>query len=148
MGDIYSTEKRSTIMRSVKPKNNKSTELRLLSFFKEHGIKGWRRQYNVKGHPDFVFLSDRIAVFVDGCFWHGHDCRKIQPEQNREFWIAKQKRNQQRDAETTALFEARGWTVIRIWECELKKKNAVILCEKLQPVLERKQSKSLSEESG
>lgn len=147
MGDIYSAEKRSSIMRSVKSKNNKSTELRLLSFFKEHGIKGWRRQYNVKGHPDFVFLSDRIAVFVDGCFWHGHDCRRIQPEQHKDFWTAKQQRNLQRDAATTALFEARGWTVIRIWECELKKKNAAILNEKLQPVLKRQQHQSKDQQT-
>lgn len=137
MSDIYSSMKRSSIMKAVKSKNNKSTELKLLEFFKKNGVKGWRRQYNVKGHPDFVFLKDRIAIFVDGCFWHGHDCRKIQPEQNKEFWIAKQQRNMKRDAETTALFQSRGWTVIRIWECELKKKNSALLYNKLKPVLKR-----------
>lgn len=61
MADVFDAEKRSAIMRNVKSKDNKSTEQRLLSFFKENGIKGWRRRYQVKGHPDFVFLNQRIG---------------------------------------------------------------------------------------
>ncbi len=123
-------------MKAVKPTANKTTELRLMEIFREHGIKGWRRQYKVKGHPDFVFLRERIAVFVDGCFWHGHDCRNTRPEHNKEYWMAKRQRNIKHDAEITAAFEARGWIVIRIWECELKKKNAPVLQVKLKPILE------------
>ena len=136
MGDIFSAAKRSTVMKAVKSRNNKTTEIRLLQFFQEHGIKGWRRQYKVKGHPDFVFMAARIAIFVDGCFWHGYDCRNTRPEHNKEFWEAKRQRNIQHDAEITARFESRGWTVIRIWECELKKKNIAILYEKLEPIIE------------
>ena len=62
-------------MRKVKSKKNKSTELRLIDIFKQNGITGWKRNYPVKGHPDFVFLKEKVAVFVDGCFWHGHDCQ-------------------------------------------------------------------------
>ena len=137
MTDMFSPAQRSNVMKAVRPKNNKTTELRLLDLFKKHGIKGWRRQYRVKGHPDFVFLNERIAVFVDGCFWHGHDCRNTRPEQHKEYWMAKRQRNIQHDAEVTAAFESRGWIVIRIWECELKKKNATILKEKLLPITER-----------
>lgn len=110
-------------MRKVRSKGNKSTELKLIEIFLENGITGWRRTYPVKGCPDFVFLKKRVAVFVDGCFWHGHDCRNTRPKDNEEFWAKKRVNNAQHDREVTAIFEARGWTVLRIWECELKKKN-------------------------
>lgn len=139
MADVFDAEKRSAIMRNVKSKDNKSTEQRLLSFFKENGIKGWRRRYQVKGHPDFVFLNQRIAIFVDGCFWHGHDCRNTRPKDNEEYWIKKRNRNKKHDAEITSIFEGRGWTVIRIWECELKTKNRAILLQKLMPLLANEQ---------
>ena len=123
MADIFDKEKRSAIMRQVKSKKNKSTELRLIKIFKENGVTEWKRNYPVKGHPDFVFLKQRIAVFVDGCFWHGHDCRNTRPSANEEFWRKKRERNIEHDKEITELFESRGWTVIRIWECELKQQN-------------------------
>lgn len=123
MADIFTTEKRSSIMSEVHSKGNKSTELKLIRYFKENDIHGWRRGYKVKGHPDFVFLDQKIAVFVDGCFWHGHDCRNTRPADHQEYWQRKRERNIQHDHEITDRFEARGWTVIRIWECELKKKN-------------------------
>ena len=131
MADIYDKDKRSEVMRGVKSKRNKSTEMRLIEVFKENGITGWRRNYAVKGHPDFVFLKKRIAVFVDGCFWHGHDCRNTRPADNQEYWQKKRERNMRHDQEVTAMFEARGWNVLRIWECELKKSNRCILKERL-----------------
>ena len=85
----------------------------------------------MKGHPDFVFLDRRIAIFVDGCFWHGHDCRNTRPADNAEYWSQKRQRNIEHDKEVTESFEKSGWTVIRIWECELKKKNKDLLCDKL-----------------
>lgn len=123
MADVFNKEKRSDIMRRVRSNNNKSTELRLIEIFKQNSIKGWKRNYPVKGHPDFVFIKQRIAIFVDGCFWHGHDCRNTRPVNNEEFWQKKRERNFRHDREITEIFEKRGWTVIRIWECELKRKN-------------------------
>lgn len=102
-----------------------------IQYFSSNHITGWRRKYNVKGHPDFVFLDKRIAIFVDGCFWHGHDCRNTRPAENAEYWKKKRTRNIEHDKAITNLFERRGWSVIRIWECELKKKNRAILDEKL-----------------
>lgn len=131
MADIFEKEKRSKIMSAVHSKQNKSTEMKVIKIFKENGIVGWRRNYKVKGHPDFVFPDKKIAIFVDGCFWHGHDCRNTRPADNAEFWQKKRERNMRHDKEITALFENRGWTVIRIWECELKKKNFENLKEKL-----------------
>lgn len=132
MADVFEKSKRSDIMKKVRSKNNRSTELRLIDIFNQYGIKGWRRNYKVKGHPDFVFLSRRIAVFVDGCFWHGHDCRNTRPADNREYWNKKRERNMKHDLEITALFENRGWKVLRIWECELRKKKELCLLERLK----------------
>ena len=81
--------------------------------------------YTHLGHPDFVFLNKKIAIFVDGCFWHGHDCRNTKPKDNQEYWDKKRERNMKHDKEITEYFENRGWTVIRIWECELKNKKAL-----------------------
>lgn len=130
MADVFNQQQRSQIMQKVKSHGNKSTEMCLISVFEENGITGWRRNYSVKGHPDFVFLQKRIAIFVDGCFWHGHDCRNTRPAANKEYWDKKRERNIRHDQEITALFESRGWTVIRIWECELKKKNREALLKK------------------
>ena len=71
MSDVLDKESRSNIMSKVRSKGNRSTDIRLIKIFKEYGITGWRRNYPVKGHPDFVFLQQRVAIFVDGCFWHG-----------------------------------------------------------------------------
>ncbi|MBR0467136.1 MAG: DNA mismatch endonuclease Vsr [Clostridia bacterium] len=131
MADVFDSKKRSDIMSKVRSNNNKSTELALIKFFKENKITGWKRNYPVKGHPDFVFLDKKIAVFVDGCFWHGHDCRNTRPSDNVEYWQRKRERNIKHDKEVTAMFENRGWTVIRIWECELKNKNRSALINKL-----------------
>ena len=131
MADVFNKEKRSDIMKQVRSRNNKSTELKLMQFFRENRITGWRRQYKVKGHPDFVFLDKRIAIFVDGCFWHGHDCRNTRPADNAIYWQKKRERNIAHDMDVTRSFERRGWTVVRIWECELQKKNRKKLEEKL-----------------
>lgn len=135
MSDVFDKDERSRIMRSVKSKNTKSTELALIKLFKENHITGWRHSYNVKGHPDFVFLEKRVAIFVDGCFWHGHDCRNTRPSDNAEYWAKKRERNIQRDKDITERFEKRGWTVVRIWECELKKKNLPEIKNRLLSVL-------------
>jgi DNA mismatch endonuclease (patch repair protein) len=118
--DVFDQKTRSAVMRRVKPKGNKSTELKLIEIFKENGIKGWRRHYPVKGHPDFVFLAQKTAIFVDGCFWHGHNCRNTRPKTNAEYWEKKIAGNKKRDASVTEYFQSRGWRVIRIWECQLK----------------------------
>lgn len=138
MADVFDSKKRSDIMSKVRSNNNKSTELALIKFFKENKITGWKRNYPVKGHPDFVFLDKKIAVFVDGCFWHGHDCRNTRPSDNAGYWQRKRERNIKHDKEVTAMFENRGWTVIRIWECELKKKNRDVLFDRLSILTDSK----------
>lgn len=136
MGDVFSKEKRSEVMKAVKSKDAKTTEQKLLKIFREYHIIGWRRTYNLKGRPDFVFPQKRIVVFVDGCFWHGHNCRNVIPKDNFEFWERKREYNNRHDKEITRFLQDRGWTVIRIWECELKNKNKKILLDKIKLLLE------------
>jgi len=126
MPDCYPKEIRSKAMSAVKSKNNRSTEKRLIEFFKKFGIKGWRRGYKLYGKPDFVFLTQRMAVFADGCFWHGHNCRNLTPKENSEYWSAKIAKNRARDEEVTATLTSKNWTVIRLWECEIKKEEILI----------------------
>ncbi len=124
MSDTVSKKKRSEIMKANKPKGNKSTELKLIQLFKQLGLKGWRRNYNIAGSiPDFVFLKKRIAIFADGCFWHGHNCRNLTPKQNSEYWQKKIENNRIRDKQINERLERKGWKVNRIWECEIKGKN-------------------------
>jgi len=121
MTDIVSKEQRSKIMRAVKSKGNRSTELRLIQLFREHDIKGWRRNYKLEGNPDFVFPKLRIVVFADGCFWHGHNCRNTKPAANAEYWQRKKQRNVERDHQVTQTLTQKNWHVIRIWECEIQR---------------------------
>ena len=118
--DTRTPEKRRQIMQANRPSGNQSTELRLIQLFKQNNIKGWRRKYQITGHPDFVFLSARIAVFVDGCFWHGHNCRNLTPKSNKEYWTKKIHLNRLHDREINQKLRQKNWKVIRIWECELK----------------------------
>ncbi len=118
--DVYDKNKRSDIMSKVKYKNGKSTELKLIKMFKKRHIIGWRRTYKMVGKPDFVFPKQRIVIFVDGCFWHGHNCRNVISKDNAEYWNKKRERNIQRDKSVTEKISQRGWHVVRIWECELK----------------------------
>jgi DNA mismatch endonuclease (patch repair protein) len=129
MADVFTKEQRSNVMRQVKSVRNKSTELKLIAFFRTNNIKGWRRNYKLFGKPDFTFLQKRTVIFVDGCFWHGHDCRNTRPKDNADYWTKKRERNMKRDKEVTAMLQSKGWTVIRLWECELKKEH--LLKEKL-----------------
>lgn len=110
-------------MQAVKSKGNKTTEIKLMDIFKFHRITGWRRNSKIAGHPDFVFPKQRIALFADGCFWHGHNCRNVTPSDNAEYWQEKIKRNKARDKAVTKELRQNGWKVVRIWECEIRKKK-------------------------
>jgi DNA mismatch endonuclease (patch repair protein) len=97
-----------------------------------HGITGWRRRQPLFGKPDFVFRKQKVAVFVDGCFWHGCPKHGTRPKSNAAFWNDKIHRNINRDRLVNATLRAAGWRVLRIWEHELRRKNARRLESKLQ----------------
>jgi DNA mismatch endonuclease, patch repair protein len=132
MTDTFSKAERSAIMKKVKSKGNISTEQLLINIFQQHNIKGWRRNYPTIGKPDFVFLEKKIAIFADGCFWHGHYCRNLTPKQNKEYWDKKRRRNNERDLRINQLFKQRGWIVLRFWECDIKKGNISLTLLKSQ----------------
>jgi len=96
MADVYTTEKRSRVMASIRGRGNASTEQRLANLLRAKGITGWRRHYPVFGRPDFVFLKLRVAIFVDGCFWHSCPTHGVKPKGNSEFWAEKLSRNKTR----------------------------------------------------
>ena len=130
--DIFSPEKRSEVMSRVRGEGNKATELRLISVFRARGIKGWRRRAKVFGKPDFVFPKLKLAVFVDGCFWHGCPAHGTIPATRRDFWEAKITRNRARDREVNRELKARGWRVLRLWEHELRAKREPVLVARLR----------------
>ena len=136
MADTVSPKERSKIMRKVKGSGNKSTELKLIKYLKEYGIKGWRRNYPLTGKPDFVFLKARLAIFVDGCFWHGckEHCRI--PESNREYWLSKIDKNIKRDKKINNELQEKKWVVVRIWEHELKNFNYRKQLNKIKKLVE------------
>lgn len=83
--DTFSRQKRSWIMAQVKSSGNRSTEAGLAAVMRERRITGWRRKYPLYGKPDFVFPKNRVVVFVDGCFWHGHPQKCRMPKANRAY---------------------------------------------------------------
>ena len=103
-------------MAQVKSSGGRSTEERFHAVLREYHITGWRRNYPLFGKPDFVFPKEKVAVFVDGCFWHGHPKRCRMPETNREYWEKKIQRNVERDKTVTRTLQEKGWKVLRIWE--------------------------------
>jgi len=126
VSDVVTPEKRSQMMAGIRGRGNRGTELALVRLLREHGLTGWRRHYPVMGRPDFVFRRQRIAIFVDGCFWH--QCPKCSnmPGNNRDFWEKKLGSNVRRDRLVTATLEDKGWAVVRIWEHELRRPDAVV----------------------
>lgn len=115
-------ESRSTNMRSIRSAGNRSTELRLRSLLVRSGIQGWKvTPQGILGKPDFLFPKHKVAIFIDGCFWHA--CPKCghTPKTNRKYWRAKIERNKERDKRISAQLRRSGFEVLRIWECDLKK---------------------------
>lgn len=121
MADIYPKEKRSRIMSLIRSRGNKATELVVVSLLREHRIGGWRRHLPLPGSPDFAFTKQRVAVFVDGCFWHGCPLHFKMPASNQAFWSERVSTNMQRDRRTTRRLRENGWYVIRVWQHDLKK---------------------------
>jgi len=126
MSDVFTKAKRSDVMSRIRSRGNKETELAFIKLLRQHGITGWRRHQNVFGKPDFLFRRNRLAIFVDGCFWHGCPTHGRKPGSNRDYWVKKLKRNSQRDAIVKKTLKKAGWTVIRFWEHDLKKPKKCI----------------------
>ena len=117
-------------MAAVKSKGNISTERAVARLLRANKITGWRRHLAaIPGKPDFSFISAQLAVFVDGCFWHGcRTCRRnMQPSTNSDYWLKKIARNKARDRKVNTELRRKGWRVIRIWEHEVAKAPQTII---------------------
>src|SRR5437879_2804676 len=97
MADVFTKLKRSQVMAAIHSRGNKATELKLASILRAAGITGWRRHQPLPGCPDFIFRRQRVAVFVDGCFWHGCRWHCRMPKTRIDFWKQKIARNKKRD---------------------------------------------------
>lgn len=120
MTDWLSREQRSRNMSSIRSAGNLTTERKLAKLLRAGGLSGWRRHEALPGKPDFVFKSHRLAIFVDGCFWHGCPrCYRL-PEDNRDYWKTKLLANRCRDKRVNRKLRSAGWTVVRCWEHALE----------------------------
>jgi DNA mismatch endonuclease, patch repair protein len=103
-------------MAAIRSRGNKATELKLAAILRAAGITGWRRHQPLPGRPDFAFHHERLAVFVDGCFWHGCRWHCRMPKSRTFFWYPKITRNKERDRVVRMLLRKQGWRVLRFWE--------------------------------
>jgi DNA mismatch endonuclease, patch repair protein len=123
MVDVFSKAKRSAVMSRIRGRGNKDTEMALACLLRQNKITGWRRHLPIFGRPDFAFPKQKIAVFVDGCFWHGCPKHFSLPANNRAFWKRKFTTNKLRDVLVTRTLRSQGWRVLRIWEHDLSGKQ-------------------------
>jgi DNA mismatch endonuclease, patch repair protein len=119
MADVLTKTQRSNCMAAIRSSGNKDTEIRLITILRGGKFKGWRRNSSLFGRPDFVFPKIKLAVFVDGCFWHGCPRCYRSPKSNKAFWSEKKTVNHRRDVLVNRSLRAKGWRVIRFWECDL-----------------------------
>lgn len=119
MTDIYSKKKRSEIMSHVKGKNT-GLELLAKKLLKDSGVSGFKRGDGVFGRPDFIFTKEKIALFIDGGFWHGLNYAKIK-NKLPSFWKEKMAANMKRDRRVNKTLRSEGWKVLRVWDYQIKK---------------------------
>jgi DNA mismatch endonuclease (patch repair protein) len=121
-------------MSRIRSRGNQTTEMKAVSIFKRYGLRGWRRHADLPGKPDFIFADKKVAVFFDGCFWHGCPKCKLHPKSNEEYWSAKISGNRRRDRKVATQLRKKGWSVIRFWEHSLKDPEGV--AKRVQRALE------------
>ena len=119
--DVFTPEQRSAVMRRVKGRDT-APELAVRRILRAAGIGYRLGGQGLPGRPDLVMKGRRMAVFVHGCFWHGHDCARgaRKPKANADYWSAKIGRNRARDVAAQTALEADGWRVVTVWECGMK----------------------------
>ena len=160
MADVFTKAKRSEVMSRIRSRGNRDTELALAKLLRTQRISGWRRHFLIRSaecevrsgtsprpspqsgegggfrvRPDFVFRERRLALFVDGCFWHGCPQHATQPKNNAAFWRKKIAANKTRDRLVSRSLRQDGWCVLRIWEHELRRKREVRLVARLKRFL-------------
>ena len=124
--DNHSVEQRHYNMSRINSKNTKPEEI-VRKFLFSHGFRYRKNDKRYPGHPDIVLPKYKTVIFVNGCFWHMHDCKEfVLPKSNLDYWLPKLERNKQRDKENVKKLQSLGWNVIVVWECELKDKTVLL----------------------
>jgi DNA mismatch endonuclease, patch repair protein len=125
--DVFSREKRSQVMAAVRGKDT-APELKVRRLLWRAGYRYRLHAENLPGKPDLALPGRRAAVFVHGCFWHGHDCARgaRAPKANAAYWAGKIARNRARDERNAAALVEMGWTPVTVWECELRDEPALL----------------------
>lgn len=129
MTDLFTKAQRSMVMARIRARDNASTEMRTVSLLRVAKISGRRRHSQLFGRPDFVFRSAKVALFIDGCFWHGCPRCKRTPKSSATsaaFWRAKIQRNIRRDEKVSRELRRAGWKVVRARECQLKAPDRIL----------------------
>ena len=137
MPDFFSPKERSRLMSRIRGRANISTELKIAGILRAAGIRGWRRHLPLPGRPDFTFLKQRVCIFVHGCFWH--DCPRCRKRSSTrpKYWSSKIDNNRRRDQRVARDLRARGYKVIVIWECTLRRKHPRTAIARLLGALRR-----------
>ena len=121
MADNHSKEVRSMNMSHIRSTNSKPEEI-VRKYLFAHGFRYRKNVKTLPGCPDIVLPKYHTVIFVNGCFWHKHDCpRFVWPSSNQDYWEPKILRNVERDQRNTEKLKSLGWQVVTVWECELKK---------------------------
>ena len=130
--DNHSKKERSYNMSQIRARET-SPEVLVRKFLFSNGFRYRKNASNIIGKPDIVLKKYNTVIFINGCFWHGHEgCKYFKPpKSNQEYWFPKIKRNKERDKEVYQKLESEGWKVITIWECELKKDKRETTLQKL-----------------
>jgi DNA mismatch endonuclease (patch repair protein) len=131
MRDFFSPEQRSKLMSRIRGRANISTELKIAGILRAARINGWRRHLSLPGRPDFTFPKQRVCIFVHGCFWH--DCPRCRKRSKTrpEYWASKIEVNRRRDQRVSRELRLRGFRVIVVWECTLRRKYPVLAISRL-----------------
>lgn len=126
MNELTRAAARSAVMRAV-PSRDSAAEMAVRRLLRPIAAGYRLHREDIPGRPDIAFIGRRKAIFVHGCFWHGHDCARGArvPKNNRDYWIAKIARNRARDARHVAQLRSAGWRVLTIWECEIAGREAL-----------------------
>lgn len=135
MPDIFTKRKRSEIMSLIRSRGNYNTELRIIGCFRANHITGWRRNVGLFGRPDFVFHTERVVIFVDGCFWHSCPRHGRVPSSRVEYWKPKLECNKLRDHMVGRSLRKAGWKVIRVWECALSTRRQAATIRRIRKAL-------------
>ena len=124
-------------MAAIRGHGNRSTELTLARILRSNGLVGWRRHAALPGKPDYVFSSEKVVIFLDGCFWHGCPRCYKQPRTNAAFWSEKIRSNRARDRKVCKQLRLVGWAVLRIWEHALTPHNEGSIVRRIERALKR-----------